>query len=67
MDEMRKRTGDSETIIFLKRAIGVGEWEIMTRLSNNIIQLHFRDLTSLSLNRQDDKGIYLMNKKGQLV
>lgn len=51
LEEMRKRTGDIETLVYLKKGIAINDLEIVTRLSNNIIQLHFSDLTSLAINR----------------
>lgn len=53
MEEMRKRTGETESVVYLKKAIAINDQEIVTRTSNNIIQLHFSDLTSLSINRDD--------------
>lgn len=66
LEEMRKRTGESEVVVVLRRAVVVGEREIATRLSNNIIQLHFGDLTSLAINRDDEKGIYIVSRRGLL-
>jgi hypothetical protein len=51
LEEMRKRTGESEVLIYLKKALALTDLEIVTRLTNNIIQLHFSDLTSLAINR----------------
>ena len=34
-------------------------------MSNNIIQLHFSDLTSLAINRDDERGIYFIDRKGR--
>lgn len=48
---MRKRTGEGDVLVFLRKGIAINDLEIVTRLSNNIIQLHFSDLTSLSINR----------------
>lgn len=39
----------------------------MTRTNNNIIQLHFCDLTSLAINREDERGIYFINKRGNQI
>lgn len=35
----------------MKKAMAINDFEIVTRLNNNIIQLHFNDLTSVVLNR----------------
>lgn len=48
----------------MKKAMAINDFEIVTRLNNNIIQLHFNDLTSVVLNRQDEKGIYMVTRKG---
>lgn len=64
MEEMRKRTGETDSLVYCKKAIAINDLEIVTRTSNNIIQLHFSDLTSLAINRDDEKGIYFTNKKG---
>ena len=66
MQEMRKRTGGGDGLLFLKKGIALNDLQIVTRLSNNIIQLHFSDLTSLALNRDEQKGIYLVTKRGEL-
>ena len=36
-------------------------------MSNNIIQLHFSDLTSLSINRDDERGIYFVDRRGRQI
>ena len=48
------------------RCFNLNETEILTRLTNQAIQLHFSDFTSLIINRNDDKGIYYINKKGNI-
>jgi len=45
--------------------MAINDFEIATRLNNHIIQLHFSDLTSLVLNREDEKGIFMITKKGE--
>lgn len=40
--------------------------EILTRLSNSVIQLHFNDLSNISINREDSSGIYYTNEKGKI-
>lgn len=50
---MRKRSGETDSLVYLKKAIAINDLEIVTRMSNNIIQLHFSDLTSLAINRED--------------
>lgn len=46
------------------KCFNLTENEILTRLSNAVIQLHFPDFTSLIINRNDEKGIYYINQKG---
>lgn len=65
MEEMRKRTGEVEQLVFIRKAIAINDLEIVTRLSNNIIQLHFSDLSSLAINREDERGIYLVDSRGR--
>lgn len=64
MQQMRKRSGELDVLVYLKKAIAINDLQIVTRMSNNIIQLHFSDLTSLAISREDEKGIYYINKKG---
>lgn len=40
--------------------------EILTRLSNSVIQLHFNDLSSVSINKEDNEGIYFMGSNGKI-
>jgi hypothetical protein len=47
--------------------VPVHEREVLTRLTNNIVQLHFNDLTSVAINRDDEKGIFLVTKRGKLL
>lgn len=75
MDEMRKKTAMSmslmigqeqlESILYLKKCVKLGKGEILTRLSNSVIQLHFLDLSTLLINREDNRGIFYMNEKGK--
>ena len=51
----------------MKKAIAINDLEIVTRMTNNIIQLHFKDLTSLAINREDERGIYLVTKRGKIL
>ncbi len=67
LEEMRKRTGENEALTYLKKAIAINDLEIVTRLSNNIVQLHFSDLTSLAINREDEKGIFFITKRGKFL
>lgn len=39
--------------------------EILTRLNNSIIQLHFNDLTSLMINHDENAGIFQIDAKGK--
>jgi hypothetical protein len=64
---MRKRTGENEQLIYLRKAIAINDLEIVTRMSNNVIQLHFSDLSSLAINREDEKGIYYIDRKGKQI
>ena len=66
LEEMRKRTGEGEALTFLRRGIALNDLEVVTRLSNNFIQLHFSDLTSLGLSRDENRGIYLTTRKGEI-
>lgn len=51
----------------MKKAIAINDLEIVTRMTNNIIQLHFKDLTSLAINREDERGIYLVTRRGKIL
>lgn len=42
---------DDDLVGFVKRWMQLQKGEILTRLNNSIIQLHFNDLTSLSINQ----------------
>ena len=49
------------------RCFNLTDKEILTRLSNAVIQLHFADFSSLIINRNDEKGIYYINERGMFV
>lgn len=57
---------ESDDNHFLKKILKLNNGEILTRLNNGVIQVHFNDLTSLFLNREDDKGLFYINKKGRV-
>ena len=76
MDEMRKKQAMSmsmmigneqiEMLVYVKKCLDMKNGEILTRLSNAIIQLHFKDLSNISLNKEEENGIYLMNPNGKM-
>ena len=49
----------------MKKCVKLGKGEILTRLSNSAIQIHFTDLSSLAINRDDNRGIYFISEKGK--
>lgn len=75
MDEMRKKqamkmsmTGQDKMeslLIYVKKSLSLPNGEVLTRLSNSAIQLHFKDLSNVSINKDDDQGIYFMNSNGR--
>jgi hypothetical protein len=46
--------------------VKLAKGEIMTRLNNSVIQLHFNDLTSLSVNKEAAVSMFYMNKQGKM-
>lgn len=38
-------------LIYVKKSLDLPNGEILTRLSNSAIQLHFKDLSSVSINK----------------
>ena len=65
LEEMRKRTVDRETVVWMVRGMPLGEVEMVTRLSNSIIQMHFRDLTSMAFVNEEASGlVFFVGKKG---
>lgn len=68
LDEMNKRQVKTEDIPFIKKCSNiVQDREVLTRLSNNIIQLNFRDNTSVMINYQESQGIYYVDSRGKIT
>ena len=50
----------------MQRAIMIEEGEFLTRLDNHVVQLNFKDLTSLAINKLDNNTIYYLNNHSVL-
>ena len=46
------REQSDEDVVYLKKWMQLQKGEILTRLNNSIIQLHFNDLSNLSINQE---------------
>ena len=58
---------DEDPIIYVKKWMELQKGEILTRMSNSVIQLHFNDLTNLIINQEEAGGIHYLDAKGKLA
>ena len=69
LDEMWKKYINmaicEEKFFYVKKCLKFGSDEILIRLNNAVIQLHFKDLTGIMTESMDIEEMYYMDEKGR--